>query len=48
MPCHRVVGKGGKLHGLAGGMDKKVYLLHHEGVDFEKAISGENTRNITI
>lgn len=36
VPCHRVVGKGGKLTGYAGGMDKKVYLLHHEGVDFEK------------
>ena len=36
VPCHRVVGKDGKLTGYAGGMDKKIYLLYHEGVDFEK------------
>ena len=36
VPCHRVVGKGGKLTGYAGGMDKKVYLLRHEGGDFEE------------
>lgn len=35
VPCHRVVGKDGKLTGYAGGLDKKVYLLQHEGVDFE-------------
>ena len=34
VPCHRVVGKDGKLTGYAGGLDKKVYLLRHEGVDF--------------
>jgi len=27
VPCHRVVGKDGKLTGYAGGMDKKIYLL---------------------
>ena len=31
IPCHRVVGAGGKLTGYAGGLDKKSWLLQHEG-----------------
>ena len=31
IPCHRVVGANGKLTGYAGGLDKKLWLLHHEG-----------------
>lgn len=31
IPCHRVVGAGGKLTGYAGGIDKKIWLLQHEG-----------------
>lgn len=31
IPCHRVVGAGGKLTGYAGGLDKKAWLLAHEG-----------------
>jgi len=31
IPCHRVVGARGKLTGYAGGLDKKVWLLKHEG-----------------
>ena len=30
IPCHRVIGAGGKLTGYAGGLDKKVWLLSHE------------------
>ncbi len=33
VPCHRVVGAGGNLTGYAGGVDLKVKLLEHEGVD---------------
>jgi methylated-DNA-[protein]-cysteine S-methyltransferase len=33
IPCHRVVGAGGKLTGYAGGLDRKRYLL-----ELEKAI----------
>lgn len=31
IPCHRCVGAGGKLTGYAGGLDKKIWLLRHEG-----------------
>ena len=31
VPCHRVVGAGGKLTGYAGGLDRKIWLLRHEG-----------------
>jgi methylated-DNA-[protein]-cysteine S-methyltransferase len=31
VPCHRIVGGGGKLTGYAGGLDRKVTLLRLEG-----------------
>lgn len=33
IPCHRVVGANGSLTGYAGGIEKKVKLLEHEGVN---------------
>lgn len=30
VPCHRVVGSGGKLTGYAGGLERKRWLLAHE------------------
>ena len=33
IPCHRVVGSNGSLTGYAGGLDVKIKLLKHEGVD---------------
>lgn len=36
IPCHRVVGSKGNLTGYAGGLDKKIWLLKHEGVDTSK------------
>ena len=34
IPCHRVIGTDGKLHGYGGrgGIQTKAWLLHHEGV----------------
>ncbi len=34
VPCHRVIGRSGKLTGYAGGIDTKAWLLTHEGADF--------------
>lgn len=34
VPCHRVVGSDGTLHGYGGGLDKKAKLLTREGAKF--------------
>lgn len=36
VPCHRLVGMDGTLTGYAGGLERKRWLLQHEGVDMEK------------
>lgn len=36
IPCHRVIGKNGELVGYGGGMDKKIWLLQHEGAFSEQ------------
>ena len=33
IPCHRVVGSGGSLTGYAGGLERKLWLLRHEGAE---------------
>lgn len=35
IPCHRVIGKNGKLVGFAGGIDLKRKLLELEGIKIE-------------
>ena len=32
IPCHRVLGAGGSLTGYAGGTERKLWLLRHEGI----------------
>ena len=34
IPCHRILGAGARLTGYAWGLDKKKWLLRHEGVYF--------------
>ena len=36
IPCHRVVGSDGSLTGYAGGIERKLWLLEHEGVDTKR------------
>jgi methylated-DNA-[protein]-cysteine S-methyltransferase len=31
VPCHRVIGRNGALTGYGGGLDRKLWLLRHEG-----------------
>ena len=33
IPCHRVVGTNGSLTGFGGGIENKIWLLQHEGLD---------------
>ncbi len=40
VPCHRVIGAGGRLTGYGGGLDKKIALLALEGVDLEAFSDG--------
>lgn len=32
IPCHRVIGSDHTLHGYSGGLERKAWLLHHEGI----------------
>jgi methylated-DNA-[protein]-cysteine S-methyltransferase len=35
VPCHRVIGTNGALTGYAGGIERKLWLLEHEGAVFK-------------
>ncbi|NAW65224.1 methylated-DNA--[protein]-cysteine S-methyltransferase [Photobacterium halotolerans] len=35
VPCHRIIGRSGTLTGYAGGLDKKRWLLEHEGLSIK-------------
>ena len=41
VPCHRVIGSNGNLTGYGGGLDRKQWLLEHEGVVSSPASVGE-------
>lgn len=35
VPCHRVIGSSGALTGYAGGIERKLWLLNHEGIELQ-------------
>jgi methylated-DNA-[protein]-cysteine S-methyltransferase len=44
VPCHRLVGVNGALTGYAGGLERKQWLLEHEGVDLAKLAHARSSR----
>jgi methylated-DNA-[protein]-cysteine S-methyltransferase len=36
VPCHRVIGSNGSLTGYGGGLERKAWLLRHEGVSLPR------------
>jgi methylated-DNA-[protein]-cysteine S-methyltransferase len=38
VPCHRVIGSNGTLTGYGGGLDRKRWLLRHEGATFRDEV----------
>lgn len=36
IPCHRVLGKNGKLTGYGGGLENKIWLLEHEKIPYDR------------
>ena len=43
LPCHRVIGADGSLTGYGWGVDRKEWLLRHEGVVGAWAAAGAKT-----
>jgi methylated-DNA-[protein]-cysteine S-methyltransferase len=39
LPCHRVIGANGSLTGYGGGLDRKRWLLQHEGATTPELLS---------
>jgi methylated-DNA-[protein]-cysteine S-methyltransferase len=46
IPCHRVIGKSGSLTGFGGGLDRKRWLLRHEGATFNDAAGARETKAV--
>jgi methylated-DNA-[protein]-cysteine S-methyltransferase len=39
VPCHRVIGADGSLTGYGGGLERKRWLLQHEGAAFRERVA---------
>lgn len=48
LPCHRVIAAGGGLTGYAGGLDRKQWLLRHEGYWGDSENKNGASKNTTI
>ena len=46
VPCHRVIGANGSLTGFGGGLDRKRWLLRHEGAAFNDAAGARETKAV--
>ncbi len=47
VPCHRIVGSGGRLTGYGGGLGLKARLLRSEGVQLSTEVASAATRVVT-
>lgn len=45
VPCHRVIGAGGALTGFGGGLERKRWLLAHEGAPGQAAMEFPSPSN---
>ena len=43
IPCHRVVGSNGSLTGYGGGINNKISLLRHEGIEMNNYYTPKNS-----
>jgi methylated-DNA-[protein]-cysteine S-methyltransferase len=48
LPCHRVIGASGTLTGYAGGLERKRWLLEHEGVKLQKPAKLEQPNQVAL
>lgn len=48
VPCHRVIGADGSLTGYGGGLDRKEWLLQHEGVRLAAVGSDPDSAQATL
>jgi methylated-DNA-[protein]-cysteine S-methyltransferase len=46
LPCHRVIGANGALTGYAGGLERKRWLLQHEGVTLGQLDGGKSSQKL--
>jgi methylated-DNA-[protein]-cysteine S-methyltransferase len=48
VPCHRVIGADATLTGYAGGLDRKRWLLQHEGVRLREDPKARNEAQLSL